>query len=364
MLARDNARGRPSHLPPAAGEGRGAKPAAGKGRACATAPTFNRKSKIQNPKSPRSAFTLVELLIVVVVIGMLLALLVPAVGRARQKANEARVTAEIKQLESAIVAFKNEFGIEPPSRFVIGLNQAMWDANPESKAIARRIWPQMDFSMSGGIGVAYPTAWGTGLPAGSNAVGIKAGECLMFFLGGVFDTNNAPIGFSKNPSQPFNPNGTARKGPFLEFSPSRIRDTDSNGMPEYVDPLPDRTLPYLYISSYEGKGYRTLTAVSTFVDLPTDAASPPNYTTLHDVYRVFATTGTPFAAPANAGVPVAGTSAFYAPYKPQSFQIISPGYDSVFGLGGAFNPDLPNGGLTSTADFDNLTNFHTGRLSP
>src|SRR5262245_44809870 len=72
-------------------------------------------------------FTLVELLIVVVVIGLLLALLVPAISQARRRTVEARVLVEIKQLESAVGAFKNRFGIEPPSHYKVFLTPTGWN---------------------------------------------------------------------------------------------------------------------------------------------------------------------------------------------------------------------------------------------
>src|SRR6266478_515572 len=103
-----------------------------------------RHSQIRNPKSTpsesgqgrndRAAFTLVELMVVIVIISVLLALLLPAIGIVRVKVNEARVTSEINGLPPAITTFKSKYGAEPPSRLSIYLPQAGWAGDPASMA--------------------------------------------------------------------------------------------------------------------------------------------------------------------------------------------------------------------------------------
>ncbi|MFN0050539.1 MAG: type II secretion system protein [Planctomycetales bacterium] len=301
--------------------------------------------------SLRSGFTLVELLVVIVIIGILMALILPAINSAKIKANEARVTVEIKNLEQALGAFKTKFGIEPPSRFVIHLTANGWNNDAANKATVRRLWSQFDFSMNGASapgGQAYPSNWDTiaSNQGHSEYIGINSGECLMFFIGGIIGNNGAPIGFCKNPAYPFSPNGTSREPPFMELDAGRIRDSDNNGMPEYFDSIPNQQNPYLYFSSYEGRGYRSPNVTGFPQEFPVG--------TLQDIYRVNKTVVTP---PGN------NTYSLTA-HRAQSFQIISPGYDGDYGAGGVFNPDLPSGGLTAKGDYDNLTNFHGSRLSP
>src|SRR5262245_26322839 len=109
----------------------------------------------------RGGFTLVELMVVVVIIGILLAILLPTIGAIRVKASEARAVREINGLSTAIGTFKSKYGSEPPSKISIHLTQAGWTGDPASMATIRSLWPQFDFTMTGGGGTAYPLYWDT-----------------------------------------------------------------------------------------------------------------------------------------------------------------------------------------------------------
>ncbi|MGC3957911.1 MAG: type II secretion system protein [Verrucomicrobiota bacterium] len=67
-----------------------------------------------NFKSPRLAFTLIELLVVIAVIGVLAALIFPAVGAIKIGAIKKRVQSELKYVESAIEAYKDNVKVYPP----------------------------------------------------------------------------------------------------------------------------------------------------------------------------------------------------------------------------------------------------------
>jgi len=62
----------------------------------------------------RRGFTLVELLVVIVIIGILASLVVGLSGTASRKMRESRTRAELVAIETAIGAYKSKFGHYPP----------------------------------------------------------------------------------------------------------------------------------------------------------------------------------------------------------------------------------------------------------
>jgi prepilin-type N-terminal cleavage/methylation domain-containing protein len=93
-----------------------------------------------------AAFTLLELLIAIAIIGILASLILTVAGSANIKAKNTQVAVDIQNLAKGIAAFKQRFGVEPPSRIVLYEQASGWSGDPRSMGIIRQIWPQFDFT--------------------------------------------------------------------------------------------------------------------------------------------------------------------------------------------------------------------------
>jgi prepilin-type N-terminal cleavage/methylation domain-containing protein len=192
------------------------------------------------------AFTLVELLIVIVIIGMLVALLLPAVGAVMRSAQEFRVGTEIAKLGQAVEQYKTKYGDYPPDfSELYGITDpdviTMSSAFNSSFIIRhlRKAFPKISPAEVGNFKayLAQEIAHGHGSPDPSTA--------LYFWLGGLsanvqrpFTGAGGPIFFDTNAGE-WRLRRQDRESPLFAFDEDQVIFND------------DETLAY-----YQPNGYK------------------------------------------------------------------------------------------------------------
>ena len=289
----------------------------------------------------RSAFTLVELLVVMAIIGILIGLLIPTIRGVMIRAEVSRIVMELKQLESGLETYKKKRDDYPP------------DFTDPALVVrhARKAFPRIaDGDLNALLSVAYNVK--TVADLGSVATwNIDPAEALVFWLQGFSEEVTRPF---TGPGGPLN-TATPRNTGVYDFDGRRLLTADDG------DPFPvylpkGFELPYVFFDS-RSYGYKM---AAGSVDL--SAQYPPPIS----------------KKPSNWHKQVTGRARPYMSslanevwVNERTFQIFACGVDSDFGQENlkAFtkNPQVqwkryPSGHNFTDGDKKNVSNFSGGQL--
>jgi prepilin-type N-terminal cleavage/methylation domain-containing protein len=126
-------------------------------------------------RTRRTAFTLVELLVVIAIIGVLAALLLPAVQMAREVARRMSCSNNLANLGKAVVMYNTDKQFLPPSRsFPTGVSVASWNTPANYIGWPQHLLPYLEQRV---LEDQFRNAIQTGstVPAARDAIRVKVG---------------------------------------------------------------------------------------------------------------------------------------------------------------------------------------------
>lgn len=123
------------------------------------------------PRRVSLGFTLVELLVVIAIIGVLVALLLPAVQTARESARRMQCSNNVKQLALGIHTFHDTNNLFPFNYHLIGVNA--WEASSAHVEILPYIEQANVFSA-----MQFPTTSKAGLALGTAPAGAEGNATM------------------------------------------------------------------------------------------------------------------------------------------------------------------------------------------
>lgn len=216
---------------------------------------IRRLGENQFAQSVIRAFTLIELLTVIIIIGVLISILVPTISHIRREAQATAVTAQIASLKQAIDQYYADFHAYPGpiSNMVLGTNPATTDPNyinlannvpnPPNKFMAKITGPEnLVLGLIGGL--TYQSA-----AAGIYAKGINYDPALVGR--GAFSLNPGlpkKFGTYIDTSDLSDTFKSTKNGMYSDDIVSKINDSP---IPEILDRFPDR-MPILYLRANVG----------------------------------------------------------------------------------------------------------------
>lgn len=282
----------------------------------------------------RGGFTVIEILVVIVIIGILIGLLVPGVMSAAKRSREFAVENDITQLGAAIEAFKGKYGFYPPDFAAIRATNGIVNKSNLLLPYINRIAPNHSESMPAGAG--WPSGYRR-IDAWMEEVGQHLGpdSALVFWLSGLIKNKQFPLTYVDSGNKvhgqlAYNagPDGTVEREIYFDFKNQKlVLDSTTAPVPNAIARFSQSNNTAEYFVYFETK------SLVTYPPLPTCVVN--------------GITVAPYVNSSN------------QLFNKNSFQILAPGMDAVFADGGSTSTSIS--GVTPR-ERDNLTNFSEGRL--
>lgn len=329
-----------------------------------------------------AGFTLVEILIVIVIIGLLAGMTTTVIVGARRSVNNSVITAQMSQLSIALDEYKNKFGEYPPD---------LSDPVAVERHLKKR-WPRYNVNYEQFLDhIAYGCQLSSGVytgainsladlngqyvwklgknPNSSNGDSVGAYiSSLVFWLGGLPDQHGVPSGFYASPKYPLGiagnsastykpigrPNRAKKEKPFYSFDKKYL------GAYNYGY---DSALGCNFYYKVEDDASLWDDALKAYVYIP--AYCQGDYPIVYFRPSVNVSYGNKFfyLTQSNSATDGVSCAVPYAQdgtswYEEKRFQLIHPGDDGLFGSANwADQRVVPSKMNTSLEDADNLTNF-------
>ena len=104
-----------------------------------------KKTGLLHPRTRATAFTLIELIVVIAIIGILASLVLPVVGAVNKKKQISLAQTQLKDIESAIDGYKTKLGFYPPDN--------------TNNFAQNQLYFELLGTINDGVGKPAPTMW-------------------------------------------------------------------------------------------------------------------------------------------------------------------------------------------------------------
>ena len=195
----------------------------------------------QQAGAKQTGFTLVEVLVVVVIIGILAGLAVPAIFVAMQKVEDGTAIVEVNLVAQALEAYKMKYGEYPPDftnlEYVIAHLDRLFPRRREFLDDLDPARPLPDAT----LGFMYYLVQ-NGVVKRNGEPGLDPDQALLFWLRGFHPDPQFPIRGRLDLSDPLDPQLLTEREPLMEFNNDMIVAVDRNGNQSGLEPDDDLNL--------------------------------------------------------------------------------------------------------------------------